>query len=394
MAKLALFGGEKIRTAPTPAFPLWGKPEEDALLRASENAFLPSDAERLNLERAYCEFSGIRHTFAVTNGTVTLEMILRTLGIGRGDEVILPSYTFIATVSSVLFVGATPVFCDIEEDTFDLSPAAVEQKITSKTRAVIPVYIGGRPADLDAFVPLCKKHGLYLIEDAAQAVGATWRDEPVGSFGAFGSVSCQASKNLTCGEGGLVLTASDENAEKFRPYYLGEKGTGAPLGELQSALLAAQLSRLGYQMQVRESNARLLDQRLSELGFVKPMKDDPRITRHGLHLYIFRYFEEEMDGIARDTFLKALAAEGYQAAAGYSRPCHRSPILESDYVRRIAPTLSLSDEGLENTMRAADYTGAWFYQSLLLGSRAETERMADAFVKIWENRDELRKELV
>ncbi|MBR6530518.1 MAG: DegT/DnrJ/EryC1/StrS family aminotransferase [Clostridia bacterium] len=394
MSKLALFGGSPLREGPVPAFPEFGRGEEEALLRAAGNFDAGLDSERRALEAAYCNFSGIRHTFAVTNGTVTLEMILRSLGIGRGDEVILPSYTFIATVSSVLFVGATPVFCDIEPDTFDLSAAAVEQKITERTRAVIPVYIGGRPADLDLFVPLCKKHGLYLIEDAAQAVGATWRDEPVGSFGEFGSVSCQASKNLTCGEGGLVLTNSDKNAERFAPYYLGEKGTGAPLGEMQSALLAAQLTRLNYQMQIREANARLLDKRLSELGFVKPMKEDARITRHGLHLYIFRYFEEAMDYIPRATFIKALSAEGYETAAGYSRPCHRSPILQSDYVRRIAPTLNLSDEGLDETVRAADRTGAWFYQSLLLGSRAETERMADAFVKIYENRDELRKEIL
>ncbi|MBQ2252864.1 MAG: DegT/DnrJ/EryC1/StrS family aminotransferase [Clostridia bacterium] len=394
MAKLALFGGTPVRTSPLPAFPEFGAPEEKAILRAAEITDPASDTERRVLEEAYCRFSGIPYTFAVTNGTVTLEMILRTLGIGRGDEVILPSYTFIATVSSVLFAGATPVFCDIEPDTFDLSAAAVEAKITERTRAVIPVYIGGRPADLDAFVPLCKKHGLYLIEDAAQAVGATWRDEPVGSFGEFGSVSCQASKNLTCGEGGLVLTASEENARRFEPFYRGERGTGAPLNEMGSALLAAQLTRLNYQMQIREANARLLDQRLSPLGFVSPMAEDERITRHGLHLYLFRYFEEQMDGISRETFLKALAAEGYSAAAGYSRPCHRSPILQSDYVRRIAPTLDLSDEGLSETVRAAEKTGAWFYQSLLLGSRADTERMADAFEKIYENRDELRKEIL
>ncbi len=394
MSKLALFGGEPIRTSPLPAFPEFGKPEETALLRAAENYDRACGMERQTLEAAYCDFSGIRHTFAVTNGTVTLEMILRTLGIGRGDEVILPSYTFIATVSSVLFAGATPVFCDIDPETFDLSADAAEQKITARTRAIIPVYIGGRPADLDAFVPLCQKHSLYLIEDAAQAVGATWRDEPVGSFGEYGSVSCQASKNLTCGEGGLVLTAKDTNAEKFLPYYHGERGTGAPLSEVQCALLSAQLSRLNYQMQIRDANARLLDRRLGELGFVKPMKADERITRHGLHLYLFRYFAEEFDGISREVFLKALAAEGYSAAAGYSRPCHRSPILQSDYVRRIAPTLNLSDEGLEHTLKAADHTGAWFYQSLLLGSRADTERMADAFVKLYENRDELRKEIL
>lgn len=394
MAKLALLGGDPIRTAPLPPFPEFGKPEEDALLAASE-AFDAEDCSwRKKAEADYRAFSKIPHCFAVTNGTVTLEMILRALGIGRGDEVILPSYTFIATVSSVLFVGATPVFCDIEPDTFDLSASAVEKKITEKTRAVIPVYIGGRPADLDAFTALCERRNLYLIEDAAQAVGATWRDEPVGSFGEFGSVSCQASKNLTCGEGGLVLTASDRNAERFLPFYRGEKGTGAPLPEMNSALLSAQLSRLNYQMQIREANARLLDRRLGEFSFVRPMAEDPRITRHGLHLYIFRYFQEQLDGIPRETFLKALAAEGYDAAAGYSRPCHRSPILKSDYVRRIAPTLNLSDEGLENTVTAAEHTGAWFYQSLLLGSRADTERMADAFIKIYENRDELRKEIL
>ena len=393
MSQLALFGGEKAFRAAIPDWPVRGKAEREAIARASEALFSGGDTERRAFESAYARFSQIRHVFAVSNGTVSLEMILRSLGVGRGDEVILPSYTFIATVSSVLFCGATPVFADIDPETYVLDAKRAAEKITPRTRAVIPVYVGGRPADMDAFTRLCEERGLFLIEDAAQAVGASFRGKSVGSFGSFASISCQLSKNLTCGEGGIVLTDSDDAAQAFEPYYRGCSGTGAPLSEINSAVLSAQLERLPAQMWERSQNAALLDELLSDLPFVRVMRRDERITRHGLHLYLFRYLENELDGIPRDLFLKALAAEGVGVAAGYSRPCHRSPILSGSYAKAIAPTLDLSDESLPNTCLAADREGAWIGQNLLLGTREETRRIADAFVKIYENRDRLRKEL-
>lgn len=392
MSELALFGGQPAFLASLPDWPVRGNPEREAIKRAHESFFDNSDRFRKEFEASYARFSGIKHVFAVSNGTVSLEMILRSLGIGRGDEVILPSYTFIATVSSVLFAGATPVFADIDPETYVLDHKRVIEKITPHTRAVIPVYVGGRPADMDAFCDLCKEHGIHLIEDAAQAVGASFRDRSVGSFGTFASISCQLSKNLTCGEGGIVLTDSDEAAQSFLPYYQGAKGTGAPLSEINSAILGAQLERLPAQMWERSQNAALLDSLLSDLPYIGVMRPDERITRHGLHLYLFRYLSEELYGIPRALFLKALAAEGVSAAAGYSRPVHRSPILQGEYAKAIAPNLDLSDESLPNTCRAADFEGAWLGQNLLLGTREETRKIADAFEKIYDNRNRLRKE--
>ncbi|MFQ3684156.1 DegT/DnrJ/EryC1/StrS family aminotransferase, partial [Roseiflexus sp.] len=209
MAKLAINGGPPVRTRPWPRWPQWDEREEqrvrDVLHSDDWGGFAPVVAE---FEHAFAQYHGAAFGIAAVNGTQTLVAALMAVGTGPGDEVIVPPYTFIATASAVRLVGATPVFADIEADTYNLDPDAAEAAITSRTRAMIPVHFAGHAADIDRLTVLARRHGLVLIEDAAHAHGASWRGRMCGSLGDVGSFSFQSSKNMTAGEGG-VLTTND-----------------------------------------------------------------------------------------------------------------------------------------------------------------------------------------
>ena len=212
--------------------------------------------------------------------------ILRALGIGRGDEVIVPPFTFIASISSLIYVGATPVFADLDPEDLLLSPEAAEQAITPRTKAIMPVLVGGRPVDLERYEALCRKHGLYLILDAAQAVGTVYMEKGLGSWGVAASISCQNSKNLTCGEGGIILTSDDALAAALRRMLnggLNESGKmtslslASGMSEFQAALLNTQLRSLDAQIEKRMESSRILDETLKDLPFVKVLLEVPEV---------------------------------------------------------------------------------------------------------------------
>ena len=205
---LAIFGGRPTVEQPPPAWPIVDDEDRSAVLSVLESriwgGYHPVVGE---LETRFSALHGATRGIATANGTVSLEIALTAAGIGSGDEVIVPPITFVASATAILRVGAVPVFVDIEANTLNLSPAAAEHAITPRTRAILAVHFAGHPVDLDAFVELCDRHRLILIEDCAHAPGASWRGRPVGGFGAFGSFSFQASKNLTAGEGGMLITS-------------------------------------------------------------------------------------------------------------------------------------------------------------------------------------------
>lgn len=204
--RLALHGGTPVRTEPFPRWPVWGEEEEKALLEVLHSGQWGIGGEKTTqFEEAFARFQNARYGISVTNGTAALEIALRAAGVGPGDEVIIPPYTFVATATACLALGALPVFADIDPETYLLSPTAAEARITERTKAIIAVHIGGCPADMDAFPELARRHGLKLIEDAAQAHAAAWRGRRVGAIGDMGAFSFQSSKNLSAGEGGLSL---------------------------------------------------------------------------------------------------------------------------------------------------------------------------------------------
>jgi len=266
----------------------------------------------------------------VTSGTVALRIALLASDIRAGDEVIVPPYTFLATATAVVESNAIPVFVDIDPDTFDIDPAAVEAAITERTRAIIPVHLGGLPARMDDILEIAKRRRLTVIEDAAHAHGAAYKGRRVGALGNLGCFSFQSSKNLTSGEGGIVVTDDDELAVRVRSIHNCGRRPGGEwyehceisgnyrLGEFQGAVLNAQFDRFDDQAACREDNGQYLTAQLQEIPGIAPQVRDDDCTRHGYHLFPFRV-DPEAFGVPRDVFVEALAAEGIPARAGIHR---------------------------------------------------------------------------
>jgi dTDP-4-amino-4,6-dideoxygalactose transaminase len=398
MAKLSKNGGIPVINYSFPGWPQVTENDETKLRAVYDSKKINSGAAAEHFSRRFAAYCGTKHCIPVANGTVSLELILRGLGIGYGDEVILPPYTFIATLSSVIFASAKPVFADIDRHTYNISPSDVLKKITDRTRAVVAVAIGGRPIDIDELERVSLERGIYIIIDAAQAVGARRRDISIGKCGTAASFSCQNSKNLTSGEGGIITTDSDElydnisvilNGGRRGSHYIGV-GQDYGMTELQASLLDSQADKLGDEIIKRSDNAAYLDLRLRSLPFIKPTDSDANITTHAYHLYIARLNYELLEscGVSRGVFLEALRAEGVPFDRGYM-PLYTFPCTGSDYTtRRVGSKIDLSP--LPECEIASYREGIWAYQSMLLGTHADMDNIADAFEKVYGNLDELK----
>ena len=405
MSVLAIKGGEPLKTRSFPSWPKSGEAEFERLKKALYSGQWGTlGAEVGKFTKRYAAYCDAKYAVATPNGTVSLEVILRALNIGRGDEVILPPYTFVATASAITFVGAIPVFADIDENTYTIDPANIEQYISLRTKAVIAVHLGGRPCDMDKIMDVARKHKLHVIEDAAHAHGSEWKGRRVGSIGDAGSFSFQASKNLCCGEGGIVTTNNEELYKSIwsvhncgRDYDSNTwyqhliLGTNARMAEWQAVVLDVQLDKLNNEIEKRMVNAVYLTKRLKETGFIDVMYEDPNITKNSYHLYVFKYKKERCRGIHRDLFIKALQAEGIGlCATGYSLPIYKMAFLDSDAFRKATGfSASYKDVSLPNNEQAAYEEGAWLYHTALLGKKEDIDDIVDAMLKIYEHADEL-----
>ncbi|HSW44573.1 MAG TPA: DegT/DnrJ/EryC1/StrS family aminotransferase [Phycisphaerae bacterium] len=405
---LAINGGRPIRTAAFPAWPIFGEEEEAALLRALRSGKWgrQDGKEVATFERRFAEYHNVPYAVAVVNGTVSLRIALLAAGIKAGDEVIVPPYTFLATASCVVEANATPVFVDLEPDTYNIDPEAIERAITPRTRAIIPVHLAGLPADMDAIMEIARRNNLVVIEDAAHAHGAEYKGRRAGSLGHMASFSFQSSKNLCSGEGGIILTNDEEFHARCRSVHnCGRIPGGAWYehhvicgnyrpSEFQGALLNAQLDRFDEQARHREEMGLYLRRRLAKVPGIRPQNRDRYPVRHGYHLFVFRY-DASVFGVPRSVFIKALAAEGIPAAEGYVIPLHRQRLfLDKAFGPYTAcfdtrPELDFSKITLPVCERASGGEGAWLYQSLLLGSKSDMDDIANAFEKIHEHRAEL-----
>jgi dTDP-4-amino-4,6-dideoxygalactose transaminase len=347
MTRLALFGGEPIRKTPFARWPQFDEREQAALIEVLESGvwggYNPKVAE---FEQAFADFHAAKYGVTAANGTVTLETALLAVGVQAGDEVIVPPISFIATATAVLRVGATPVFADIDEATYNLDPAHIREALTERTRAIIPVHFAGQAAELDAMLEIAEEYDLALIEDCAHAHGATWRGRRVGSFGTFGSFSFQASKNMTAGEGGILITNDQTLAERARSvcnqgrrsggawYEHVRLGTNYRLSGWQAAVLLAQLERLPQQLETRAANAKYLADQLSQFDIVTTPYVDERVTCHSYYLYPLRLNRERFPDLSKEKFARALGAEGIPVAEGYPHPLYRNHVFELHAHRR------------------------------------------------------------
>ncbi len=400
--KLALLGGPKTRTTPLPSWPILDAVEEKALLKVLHskrwNRLGGSEVERF--ETTWAQRLNARHCVATSSGTSALVTALNALEIGPGDEVIVPPYTFVATINTVFLQHALPVFVDTDPATSQMDATKIEAAITKRTRAILPVHLGGSVANMDAVMAVAKKHNLPVLEDACQAHLAEWRGQKVGTLGALGCFSFQGSKHLNSGEGGAIMTNDNKLAEISRSFQnqgraepntgfqYARNGDNRRLTEFQGAILLAQLTRLEEQARTREQNATYLRQLLSEIPGITPAKMYEGVTRNAYHIFMMRYDAAHFSGLPRERFMQALQAEGIPCSGGYG-PLNKDPFikttLQSRAFRYIYPAPLLAELEQRNQCPENDklcQEALWFGNLMLLGSKSEMEQIAAAIRKI------------
>jgi dTDP-4-amino-4,6-dideoxygalactose transaminase len=400
MSQLALLGGPKSKRKPFPEWPLYDERERAALLEVLESRiwWRTPGTRTAQFERNFARFQGAKHGVAVTNGTAALEVAMAALGVGPGDEVIVPDFTFVATASAVLFAGALPVMVDVRPDTFCIDPDLAQAAVSPRTKAIIAVHMGGHPADLDRLVEIAEHRGLALVEDCSHAHASEWRGQRVGTFGKAGTFSFQASKLMTAGEGGILITNDDEVERQARSVHdcgrmPGEwfyshfiYGSNYRLSEWQGAVLDVQLGRVNEQTTRRHKNARLLDRLFSQIEGITPQKHDMRCTRNGQYAYIFHYHRKAFDGISTERFIAALNAEVIPAEPSYP-PLHALDVFTSGaYRKRLSGEQAKEKHeflhgSFPQTHRAAWET-VWIAQPALLGNEEDMHEIAAAVKKI------------
>ncbi|MFZ5910423.1 MAG: DegT/DnrJ/EryC1/StrS family aminotransferase [Chloroflexota bacterium] len=399
MSQLAILGGPKTRTEPYPAWPVWDQRDIDAVTEVIKSGRWggypypgPKTAE---LARQFAHMQGGGYAVPMANGTVTMEVALRAAGIGWGDEVIVPAYTFQATASAPMSAGAIPVIVDVDPNTYCLDPQAAEKAITLKTKAIIPVHLGSNMADMDAIMALAGKYDLVVIEDCAHAHGAKWNGRGAGTIGHFGSFSLQSSKTLTTGEGGILLCRTPELAAKAasiidcgRPHALGggpedesmnfQVGGNYRLSEVAAALALVGIERFPAQAKQREEMAAYMDEALSEVKGVRVLKRDPRHTTRSFYRYIFAINPEEF-GVEHDVLCAALDAEGVGCWVGYEA-MHNYSLFQPRKSKLAVPSafpqyFEFEKMDLPEATRACEHEAVWLDEAVF---RAGLEGVDDA----------------
>jgi dTDP-4-amino-4,6-dideoxygalactose transaminase len=330
-----------------PAWPQAGERELELLRAVLESpqwgGFHPFVRE---FEESFAKYQHAAYGVSAFNGTVTLEAALSVLGITLGDEVIVPAISFISTATAVSRMGATPVFVDLEPWTFNMDPQRVEEAITSRTRAIIPVHFGGTPCPMDALSGLAARYGVALIEDAAHAQGSEYRGRRMGSFGEYGSFSFQNGKVLSSGEGGMLVTNSEKRAleaaafinqgrkagESFYKHFT--LGTNFRMTGFQAAVLIAQFEALPDQIARRTKNAALLKAFLSDVEEIVWQEQRPEVTQNSFYLLPGRLRDQ---ALSRDRFCAKLEAAGVPCTPFYPFPLYRNPMYQQEESCRITP---------------------------------------------------------
>ncbi len=360
----------------------WGNPDCGGLIEQIEAEFA-----------AYC---GSKYALSCVSGSVALRLALIACGVKPGDEVIVPPYTFIATASIVLEANCVPVFVDIDPNTYNMDPVEIKKAITDKTKAIIPVHFAGQACDMDAIMEIARKSKLRVIEDAAHAHGGEYKNKKLGSIGDAGCFSFQSSKNLTCGEGGMIVTDDEElydmmnslrNVGRVKDgqwYEHHNLGCNYRLTQLQAALLSKQLSRLENQTQKRNENGIYLNSLLEQIDGITPMKRGNGETLHTYHIYIFKYDKSSFNKLSKKEFADMLAAEGVPSFMGYPEPLYKQPLFqEKNFMCYAIPEdVDYTNVSCPETEKACYEDAVWIMQNTMLGTREDMDLIARAIRKI------------
>jgi len=348
MSDLAALGGTPIRTEPYPAWPVYDERDiqavTDVIKSGRWGGYPYPGPQTAEFARRFAEMQGGGYAVPMANGTVTMEVALRVMNIGWGDEVLVPAYTFQATAAAVMSAGAIPVIVDVDVQTYCMDPIAASHAITPQTKAIIPVHLGAEMSDMDAIMELANQNNLVVIEDCAHAHGAKWRGNGAGTIGHFGSFSLQSSKTLTTGEGGVLLCRTPEFAERAaslidcgRPHDKAEKnytmGANYRMTELQAALGNVGLERFPEQANQRETMAAYMDEALSEIPGVRILKRDARHTTRSFYQYVFA-IDPEVFKVNNAVICYALEKEGIPCDVEYEAMHHYHLFLDYQHNRK------------------------------------------------------------
>lgn len=395
MSRLAIHGGNPIRTKPFPGWPRPTSDLKDAIISTLENdGWGVGSAAISRFEEQFAGFQDAKHCISTSSGSTALWVMLKAAGVKAGDEVIIPPYTFIATASAVLMANAVPVFVDIDENTFNIDPNLIEDAITEKTKAIMPVHIAGNPADMDAILAIGQKHDISILEDAAQAHGSEWKGTKVGALGLGGIFSFQTSKNMSAGEGGAIVSNDEAFYEKCFSYHNCGRTKGGEfydhsflggnfrLNAIATSMLMPQIDSIFHDMALRDANRQKLDDAIGQIDGITLNGTYEGTTRQANHIYLTRYNADAFHGIPREKFFKAMQAEGVYTYMGYT-PLYREKLFVTDVDEY--PWLKGYDYGtlsMPVTERIADEEAVWLKQNHLLGDAQDAQDIIDAFEKV------------
>jgi len=412
MSELAVFGGTPIRTEPYPKWPVYDQRDiqaiTDVITSGHWGGYPYPGPQTAEFARLFAEMQGGGYAVPMANGTVTMEVALRAVDIGWGDEVIAPAYTFQATAAAVMSAGAIPVIVDVDPETYCIDPKSIQSAITPRTKAILPVHLGAEMADMDAVTELAEEHNLVVVEDCAHAHGAKWRNKGAGTIGHFGSFSLQSSKTLTTGEGGVLLCRTQMLASKAaslidcgRPHdeagMLVTMGANYRMTELQAALGIIGLERFPDQAKHREKSAAYMDEALSEVPGVRILKCDPRLTTRSFYQYVFA-IDPKVFKVKHDAVCYALEKEGIPCEVGYEAMHHYElfqPILSRLPVPSAFPAyFEFSKMSFPVAERACESDAVWLDESIFRAGKKGVDDVILALKKILANANELAQALI
>ena len=407
-SQLAALGGKKVRESSFPAWPHYDETEREALNRVldSRNWWANQGTEVKEFEKEWSKYTNAKASFAVTNGTHTLEVIFLALGIGDGDEVIVADWSFLATISTILTVNAIPKIVDVDRLTGTIDIKQAESAITRKTKAIVCVHVAGSMSDMDGLLALGKKHGIAIIEDSAHAHGSRWNGQHAGTIGDAGSFSFQSSKLMTADEGGVITTKREDLIPMFKSYINCGRGEGIwyyrhlrlggnyRLSEWQGAVLRAQLARFEAQQKNRAANANYLNEEIAKIPGFKPQGRYKGCTDQGNYCYVVEVESQKLSGASRDQIRHALLAEGMSLTTAYP-PLHRLEMFKDraslgprlrgkvTKIRYNKQKFPVTDHLAENTL--------WFNTNVLMGDRSDATSVLEALTKIADNAQAVAK---